>query len=164
MVGVAYPGHIATAVRFPNDEAGDYVMYKGEKYMIADPTYIGAPFGMTMPGMNNVKAEIIELANEQSLSVVWDKAAAGGAKKGSSRQNLATDKKGNAFISGYFSGNAAIGGTTLLAGSDKKDAFIAKFNPHGNPEWAIQGNSEGDSRATGIATDPDGNIYILRNL
>lgn len=160
VIGIVYPGHIATAVRFPNDEAGDYVMYKGDKYMIADPTYINASYGMTMPGMTNAKAEIIELINEQSFTVIWDKAEAGGAVKGDNRQNLATDQNGNSFIAGYFRGKTTIGGTSLSTGTGRKDAFLAKFNSHGNPEWAIQGNCEGDAHATNITVDRAGNIYV----
>lgn len=164
VVGVTYPGHIATAVRFPNEEAGDYVMYKGEKYMIADPTYINAPFGMTMPGMTNAKAEIVELANEQNqaeqVAGIWERAEAGGVMKGDNRQNLASDADGNSFITGYFSREAKVGGTTLTTAGGTKDAFLARFNKHGNPEWAIRGNCEGNAMATNIILDPKGNIYI----
>ena len=31
VVGVDYPGHVATAVKFSVDVAGDYVTYKGQK-------------------------------------------------------------------------------------------------------------------------------------
>jgi hypothetical protein len=41
--------------------AGDYVMVGNKKYVIADPTYIGAPLGKTMPNMDNAKAKVILL-------------------------------------------------------------------------------------------------------
>lgn len=56
-----YPGHLATAVAFNEDVKGDYLTYKGRKYTICDPTYIGAGIGRTMPGMNNQEAKIIPL-------------------------------------------------------------------------------------------------------
>ena len=56
-----YPNHIAAAVCFNSDVSGDSVMHKGRKYIVCDPTFIGAPVGVTMPGMNNAEAEIIEL-------------------------------------------------------------------------------------------------------
>lgn len=57
-----YPEHIATAVHF-NDPTipGDYYTYKGKKYIVCDPTYIGADIGETMPMYKNVKANVIEL-------------------------------------------------------------------------------------------------------
>lgn len=58
---VYYPGHLATAVRFNEDVNGDYIMIDNDKYIICDPTYIGAPVGLTMPKMNNMTAKIVIL-------------------------------------------------------------------------------------------------------
>ena len=58
---VFYPGHLATAVCFKSDVKGDYIMNDGRKFVVCDPTYIGAPLGMTMPGMNNSEATAILL-------------------------------------------------------------------------------------------------------
>lgn len=56
-----YPGHLATAVRFNNDVEGDFLVCRNRKYVVCDPTYIGAPVGLTMPQMDNKKAKIIIL-------------------------------------------------------------------------------------------------------
>lgn len=56
-----YPGHLATAVAFTQEVNGDHLLYKNKKYTVCDPTYIGAPVGRTMPGMNNQQAQIIVL-------------------------------------------------------------------------------------------------------
>ena len=58
-----YPGlHLATAVHFDNPNAwGDYVMVDGQKFLICDPTYIGASLGMSMPDLMNVSIEVIKL-------------------------------------------------------------------------------------------------------
>lgn len=56
-----YPGHLATAVNFHQDIHGDFLMLDGRKYIICDPTYIGAPIGATMPDMDNKTAKIISL-------------------------------------------------------------------------------------------------------
>ena len=58
---VYYPGHLATAIAIGNDVKGDYLMIDNTKYIICDPTYIGAPIGMTMPRMDNKKAKVIVL-------------------------------------------------------------------------------------------------------
>ncbi len=59
---VHYPGHLASAVCFPTgDVKGDYIQLGGKKYIIADPTYIGAPIGKTMPDMDNKTASVILL-------------------------------------------------------------------------------------------------------
>lgn len=54
-----YPEHIATAVAFHGDVRGDYVMYKGRRYTVCDPTYIGASIGTCMPQFRNVEAKVM---------------------------------------------------------------------------------------------------------
>ena len=58
---VYYPGHLASAVAIPGDAKGDYLMVNGKRFMICDPTYIGASVGNTMPDMNNAEAKVILL-------------------------------------------------------------------------------------------------------
>ena len=57
-----YPEHIATAVRFDADVPGAYVEHKGRKYIICDPTYIGADIGMEMPMFLNTQAVILDIS------------------------------------------------------------------------------------------------------
>jgi hypothetical protein len=44
-----FPGHIATAVEFSQPAQGDSWKFNGKRYTVADPTYINANAGMTMP-------------------------------------------------------------------------------------------------------------------
>lgn len=55
---VSYPGHLAAAVHFNEDIPGDYFVVNGKRYLVCDPTYINAPIGWTMPGMNNSTAKV----------------------------------------------------------------------------------------------------------
>ena len=61
VVLIYYPGHLATAVGFKEEVNGDYLMYKNRRYTICDPTYVNAPVGKTMPGMDNKEAQVIVL-------------------------------------------------------------------------------------------------------
>lgn len=58
---VYYPGHLATAVCFDTEVQGDYIMLNNHRFVICDPTYIGAPIGATMPDMDNKSAKVILL-------------------------------------------------------------------------------------------------------
>lgn len=61
---VYYPGHLASAVEIKEgNPVGDYILYKGSKYYIADGTITGygAPVGVTMRGMDNNAAKVILL-------------------------------------------------------------------------------------------------------
>lgn len=55
-----YPRHEATAIKFSNQSInGDgYVYQDGSKYIICDPTYIGAGVGQCMPEYENVKPKV----------------------------------------------------------------------------------------------------------
>jgi hypothetical protein len=55
-----YQEHIATAVRFNGNVSGDYLMVNGRKYIVCDPTYIGASIGMTMPRYKTVSAKVLK--------------------------------------------------------------------------------------------------------
>lgn len=56
-----YPDHIATAVHFTQDIQGDYMTIDGKKYLICDPTYVGANIGKCMPSYMEVAAGIIKI-------------------------------------------------------------------------------------------------------
>ena len=58
---VFYPGHLAMAVAFNEKVDGDYIVCQGQRFVVCDPTYIGAPVGATMTGMDNAKATVVLL-------------------------------------------------------------------------------------------------------
>lgn len=53
-----YPDHIATAVCFTDPVAGDYLEIDNQRYIICDPTYIGAEIGRCMPTYKTVRPKI----------------------------------------------------------------------------------------------------------
>ena len=58
---VFYPGHLATAIALGDNARGDYIILNGKRYLVCDPTYICAPIGCTMEGMDNRTAKVIKL-------------------------------------------------------------------------------------------------------
>lgn len=57
-----YPGHLATAVHFEGQQpTGEYFDLPEGRYYIADPTYEGAPIGISMPEFKGVAARVITL-------------------------------------------------------------------------------------------------------
>lgn len=65
VAGLHYPNHMATAVKFTGNVAGDAVTIQGERWVVCDPTYVGAPAGMAMPKFKSVKPEITRLNASQ---------------------------------------------------------------------------------------------------
>lgn len=60
VIGLDYPDHIATAVKFRGNISGDAILVEGVKYIICDPTFIGANIGQCMPGYRGIEPDIIE--------------------------------------------------------------------------------------------------------
>ncbi|MBP3354348.1 MAG: hypothetical protein J6L02_06850 [Bacteroidales bacterium] len=57
-----YPNHIATAVCFGNDDVkGDYFNISGKRYVVCDPTYIGASIGRSMPDFKGVSPKLVTI-------------------------------------------------------------------------------------------------------
>ncbi|WP_288844541.1 hypothetical protein [uncultured Alistipes sp.] len=56
-----YPEHLATAVCFGDDTSGDHLMIDGRKYIVCDPTYIGASIGETMPQYKQTRASVVRI-------------------------------------------------------------------------------------------------------
>ncbi|MBI5471619.1 MAG: hypothetical protein HY961_04670, partial [Ignavibacteriae bacterium] len=65
VIGLDYPAHIATAVRFTGDVQGDAVMYRGRKYLICDPTYTNADAGVCMPNLKSTDPRVIQWASRE---------------------------------------------------------------------------------------------------
>jgi hypothetical protein len=61
VVGLEYPGHVATAVRFNGDVSGDTLLIDGGRYVICDPTFINANIGESMPKFKDVIPTVIEI-------------------------------------------------------------------------------------------------------
>lgn len=54
-----YPNHIASAVHFTENVSGDAVVLEGTRYVVCDPTYIGAPVGSCMEQYKTVGPQVI---------------------------------------------------------------------------------------------------------
>ena len=67
VIGLDYPAHIATAVKFTDNIPGDAVIYQGKKYLICDPTYTNADAGVCMPNLKSVEPKVIHIASRQLI-------------------------------------------------------------------------------------------------
>ena len=68
---------------------------------------------------------------------------------------------GSSIVTGYFSGAATFGNTTLTsttAGND--DVFTAKMNADGTWAWATKAGGTGDDYGQGVSALPDGSSIV----
>lgn len=76
-----------------------------------------------------------------------------------------TDRNGNIYLGGAFTGTLTIGNTTLTS-AGANDIFLTKLNACGEVQWATRAGSVGENDYIGvgsraIAVDSTGNIYVV---
>jgi hypothetical protein len=164
VVGLETPTHMFTAVHCLTDVFGDYVQYKGELYIVADPTFINAPFGRTMPEQSLQNAKVIEMNNPGQEALTrdnaWDLAMKSGIKKASNAQNLIFDKNGNFYVTGYFAGTIKMGSFSATGYVDEQSYIVAKINPQGKLLWADHVKCSGNAAGLAVEQDSSGNVYV----
>jgi hypothetical protein len=75
---------------------------------------------------------------------------------------IARDPGGNLDVVGWTYGPGEFPGT-IDANAGKSDAFVRQYDADGNHVWThLLGSSEADE-ALGVATDADGNLYVVGN-
>lgn len=163
-VGLEYPGHMSVAVGFTHPVPGDYINYSNRKFVIADPTYIGAPVGRTMPDFLGVSPVVIPMENtrgsEAGEKALWAKAEEGGCYRGSNLRNSVKLGDGSSVLTGFYSGTASFAGKALPA-SDKLNAcFVGKFSAGGTPVWVTSLSATGNTVGISATADSKGNLYV----
>ena len=115
--------------------------------------------------MKNLKAIVLYAAllfatiglSAQAPDWVWARQAGGnGYDQGMA---IALDNQANQYVSGYFTGTADFG-TTSLTSSGDYDVFTAKLDPAGNILWAVRAGGELSDQAFAIAVDASANVYV----
>ena len=69
-------------------------------------------------------------------------------------RGVSADILGNVYVAGFTTGS--LGGPN--AGG--YDAFVAKYDADGNPQWTKQLGTSAEERETGVSADGLGNVYI----
>jgi Beta-propeller repeat len=91
----------------------------------------------------------------------WYKTAATTNNYNTRSHSVAVDASGNAYITGYFAGNAVFGSTNITSTSNSYDIFIAKLNASdGTFLWAKNAGGTEEDFGNEIAIDGSGNAYI----
>lgn len=164
VIGIEYPGHVATAVNFSSAIEGDYVMYNGEKYIIADATFENAPLGMAMPEYRNSEGKVIEIDQYMNRGAenksIWELARKAGGQRGDNLRDIVFDESDNAYLTGYFTGSLNFGKISLSGIPDQRSVFIAKFDKSGNAVWAKKASGTDNASGFSILYDPSGDVYI----
>jgi len=98
-------------------------------------------------------------------TVVWAKGF--GSTGFDSGQGVVVDGSGNIYITGHFEGtvdftgnNTGTVGNGLLTSAGSSDVFVAKYSSTGSHIWSNRFGGTGLDKATSIALDDSGNIFV----
>jgi len=164
VVGLEYPGHMATAVHFSTEIPGDYITWQGERYTLADATYINAPFGRTMPIIGDQPAKVIPLKNSGytwlNRDRAWAMATDAGINKAHYFQSLVFDTAGNVFLTGYFNDELKLGSKTFHGERGAQSFVVASLTREGNVAWADHIPASGNAAGLAISLDQTGDLFI----
>ena len=116
-----------------------------------------ASFGSTTLESNGYDDIFVAKLNS-SGDWLWAKNA-GGSDDYDNGWSIAIDASGNSYVTGYFSGPATFGSTTLTSNGDW-DIFVAKLDMRGNLLWAKNAGGTSDDIGYDIAVDASGNSYV----
>jgi len=95
---------------------------------------------------------------------LWARRIAGGQIDQSN--GIGTDSAGNVYVGGIFFTSVALFGATDTSSSlsvtsiSSADAFIAKYNSSGTPQWIRKIASAGNDQGMAMAVDTSGNVFV----
>lgn len=165
VAALLYPEHLATAVHFENgNPPGDYVLIDGKEFVVADPTFVNAPIGLTMPDYANITpTSWIVDADKYFYELsenVWNKVFEYGGYRGNNFRDMATDVSGNIYITGYFTTEFGDQNTRITSANDKRQGFVAALNSDMEILWAHQLQSSNDATGFSLIIDSRNQIVL----
>jgi hypothetical protein len=116
-----------------------------------------ASFGST--NLNSAGESDIFIAKYDAAgNLLWTRRA--GGNDFDEAYGVALDAAGNAYLTGYFTGPATFGSTTLPSLNGSNNVFVAKCDSSGNFLWARSAGGDADDQGNALAVDAATNIYV----
>jgi hypothetical protein len=78
----------------------------------------------------------------------------------STENYIIADQEGDFYLSGNFSEQIFLGGSTFNAGEFNQDIYIAKYDASCGLQWARNAYSASSDQIIGIETDSNNNLYL----
>jgi hypothetical protein len=94
-----------------------------------------------------------------SSAGVWEWVTQTGSTSVNQGMGVVVSSDGGAIITGYFSGTATFGSTSLTSSGDR-DVFVGKVSPTGEWEWVIKSGGTGDDAGWDVVVSSDGVAII----
>ncbi len=104
-------------------------------------------------------ADFFVVKYNTSGTPIWAKS--GGGSGWDWARAIAVDGNGNVYVTGRFESDSLILGSDTLLRAGQDDIFVVKYDPNGNVLWARRAGGTDRDGSTGIATDGNGNAYVV---
>ena len=168
VLALGFPGHMATAVHFDPLPEGDFLSWQGKDYVVADPTFAGAPVGMLLTQAQGTKPQLILVDNPgaeaNKTAAIWRLVNKGGGYQGDKLTDVIFDNNENAYVCGYFVENAQFDEQIISGNGNNRDGFVAKFNADTNLVWVQTFTGSGNDMAFNLAFSSDSNLLVYGNF
>lgn len=165
VAAVQYNDHIATAVHFASgNPSGDFFTLDGKHFVIADPTYVNAPIGKTMPKYVGKSPKVWLIDTDrfhyERTMAAWEQLFEYGGRRGNNQNDIAFLPDGRFVATGYFNESFGDGQIQLRGAPNKRTAFIAAFDHDMRLTWAETLDSEHDATGFALQIDQRNNILM----
>ncbi len=102
--------------------------------------------------------DIFIVKNDADGNELWARRA--GSHKWDAGVDVVLDETGSIYIVGYYREEANFDGIILPYEGDKKNAFVAKYDPDGNIQWVKGFGGLGIDEALSVGISQNGIIYV----
>ncbi len=99
------------------------------------------------------------VAKAAGASGVFEWASSGGGAANDEARGLGLDSQGNVYVTGYHSGPATFGNTTL-AHHQNGDLFLARLSPKGVFLWAISSSGSLSEQGSALTVDQKDRVVV----
>lgn len=110
---------------------------------------------LQLPG-TTAKESFFAAVYNPTGSLIWAQYANGGNIRG---KGIEFDTWGNVLVTGHYEDSAQFGSSVLYS-AGLQNAFLVKYNPSGQLQWATYGGGVYNAWASSVGVDSQGNSYI----
>jgi hypothetical protein len=146
----------------PGDDRGNAVAADATGNVWVTGQFYGTnSFGTTNLVANGNGSDIFVARYDTTGNLIWARRAGGSSIiYGDAGFGIASNTNGDAFVTGYFSGNASFGSTNLSS-IGFQDVFCAKYDATGNVAWVRSaGGIAGNDFGYAIGTDGQSKVFV----
>ena len=165
VLALDFNGHLCPAVEVSDSSGNWNIIYNDKKFIVCDPTYVGAIPGLVLPPFKIKDAVIIDFNKNLGLysyrKEIWKRANEKGLLQAENDGNLIISNDGNTFLTGVVTNDTLLQGDQVITGPEKTTTFIARLNSKQEIHWIKQLDGCGSNSGYCISEFNDEFLYVF---